>query len=226
MKSILIGSIVAISLPVISFGQIAVESTMQAETVSEVSVSAIDQLRLAEIPVSEADNATVESPRKEKILSGIVSVATQKPAEKKKPVCWPAHLSAGDLNADGHINMVDREIAEFGFELGAKTWKRGDVNCDKIIDFDDLAIMDMAVNREVACYPEKAMRGDANLDNKVDESDYAAIDKGFKYEMVCWKNGDFNKDGIIDFDDYSIIDNAFNTQLSGGDFISPAGSEA
>ena len=231
MNKLIVGSVLAVSLPVITFAQI----TADTEAKTEVKVQSVIASRAASMAeTAQAEKAmavkaelaeeSAPAPSPTPVPQGSVTTASDAPQaqtprdsdQSAKPSCWPAHLRAGDFNADGYINGVDKAIVEFGFATNAKTWKKGDTDCNKKVDFDDIARVDFAMRQEKVCFPQKAVKGDANLDGKVDGADYRAIDRGFKYDMVCWQNGDFNMDGVVNFDDYAIIDYAFNSQGNPG----------
>ena len=99
----------------------------------------------------------------------------------------------GDVNLDGTVDTVDRQIIEDNIEAGATTtgvWTTGDVNNDGVVDELDLEIVD----------GQLPLLGDINGDGAVTFGDIGPL-LDIIFGAPTQVEADINGDGVVSFGD-------------------------
>ena len=100
----------------------------------------------------------------------------------------------GDVNLDGTVDTVDRQIIEDNIEAGATTtgvWTTGDVNNDGVVDELDLEIVD----------GQLPLLGDINGDGVVNIGDIAPFIDILFGGRPTQVEADINGDGVVNIGD-------------------------
>lgn len=128
-----------------------------------------------------------------------------------------SHITYGDVNLDGTINIKDRVILaryldgweEELYQLNAEQLANADVCADGEVNQLDYKILKEYTIGYAISFP--FIYGDANCDNKVDVTDVTAIQKHLSedYDYELSREGinraDVNLDGVIDVADVLVL---------------------
>ena len=117
---------------------------------------------------------------------------------------------AGDLNADGIIDVADIELMQcvvIDPEKESASDTEFDLTGDSIVDESDLIEL---VEVEIG-----TRRGDADLDGVIGFDDFLVIAKNYG-QSGKWSSGDFTNDGLVGFLDFLHVARNFNWESSFG----------